>query len=212
MPRRSARGSAPAGPARPRRPTVAAGSGLVWPQLDLAAHLEEADRRIDTLERAQRERRDGHHERGQSLGSCGHDDRSLRAGPARPIRARPPCSARTRPRPGGAHARRGGKTTAAPSGAPRASASSQSSAEEVALARPAASKRSGDGGPTIGRQRIAPSEVVERAVEGLATPGLDGAGHAAREERELLVLHHRSSPRPSRRRAMMLRWISELPP
>ena len=64
----------------------------------------------------------------------------------------------------------------------------------------------------VGAQRVAPAEVVERGVERRTVGGLGGVPDAALEQGALGRLHQRSAPRSSSRRAMMLRWISALPP
>ncbi len=57
-----------------------------------------------------------------------------------------------------------------------------------------------------------PAELVEGRVEGRAGVLVDGVAQASLEQLEVLAVHQRSLPRSSRRRAMMLRWISALPP
>ena len=61
-------------------------------------------------------------------------------------------------------------------------------------------------------QRLVPAELVEGAVEGRARGGPAGPAEAPLEQVALVVVHHRSAPRSSRRRAMMFRWISAVPP
>ena len=64
----------------------------------------------------------------------------------------------------------------------------------------------------VDRERVAPTEVDERGVE--SGPGVHRGrvADAAGEERADVSIHYRSSPRSRSRRAMMLRWISEVPP
>ena len=61
-------------------------------------------------------------------------------------------------------------------------------------------------------QRVAPAEVVEGSVERRTSGCFRGVAHPALEERALRRLHQLSAPMSRRRRAMMLRWISALPP
>ena len=77
---------------------------------------------------------------------------------------------------------------------------------------PRHSKRTETAVAAVGVQRVGPSQIVERAVERGAARCLGGVPDAALEERPLRRLHQRSAPRSRRRRAMMLRWTSALPP
>ena len=61
-------------------------------------------------------------------------------------------------------------------------------------------------------QRVTPTQLTEGHVELLPALALGCAAQAPLEELALGAVHHRSVPRSSRRRAMMLRWISALPP
>ena len=64
----------------------------------------------------------------------------------------------------------------------------------------------------VERERVVPAELRDRGVERLAGVLLGGEAQAALEQFEVFAVDHRSFPRSSRRRAMMLRWISALPP
>ncbi len=61
-------------------------------------------------------------------------------------------------------------------------------------------------------ERVAPAQFVEIGVELSSGVTLCRRAEAALEQLEVGAVDHRSSPRSSRRRAMMLRWISALPP
>ena len=65
---------------------------------------------------------------------------------------------------------------------------------------------------TVVIQRVTPADAVQDVVD--PCPGVRGHGVAQRapEQGEIVVVHQRLLARSSRRRAMMLRWISELPP
>jgi hypothetical protein len=78
--------------------------------------------------------------------------------------------------------------------------------------RPLCLEKQRDGRAPVGHQSIPPPELVERCVERLVAARLGGAADAASEELKLGRFHQRSSPSPSNLRAMMLRWISALPP
>ena len=109
--------------------------------------------------------------------------------------------------------RAAGRTTAVPpSRPPSAVASSQSSAPEVACVAP--SIRRGRRRRWRGRRSSASRQPRSSSAASSAAPlrALGGVPDAALEERALGRLHQRSAPRSRRRRAMMLRWISALPP
>ena len=64
----------------------------------------------------------------------------------------------------------------------------------------------------VARQGVVPTELAERLVERGARRRRHDVRQAPLEQLAVLGVHQRSSPRSSRRRAMMLRWISALPP
>jgi hypothetical protein len=68
------------------------------------------------------------------------------------------------------------------------------------------------GGAPVDGERVLPAELVERGVERRAGVLRGGVAEAALEEVEVGAVHQRSFPRSRSRRAMMLRWISALPP
>ena len=105
-----------------------------------------------------------------------------------------------------------GRRRCRPVAAPSAAASSQSSAAEVACAAPRHSKSTET---AVARSASSASRHPRSssAASSAAPLGrLGGVTDAALEERALGRLHQRSAPRSRRRRAMMLRWISALPP
>ena len=59
---------------------------------------------------------------------------------------------------------------------------------------------------------VPPAEVVELGIERLRRVRDGRVPEAVAKELLLLIVHHRSAPRSSIRRATMLRWISALPP
>ncbi len=67
-------------------------------------------------------------------------------------------------------------------------------------------------GARIGGEGVAPSQLVEGDIEGGTRLLGRGLSEAPLEQAALLAVHQRSSPRSRRRRAMMFRWISALPP
>ena len=73
-------------------------------------------------------------------------------------------------------------------------------------------EQEGDGGLRVDGQGVAPAQLVERGVEVVAGVRGGGVAQAPVEELAVLGVHHRSLPRSRRRLAMMLRWISALPP
>ena len=85
-------------------------------------------------------------------------------------------------------------------------------AEEVALAAPWSSNSSETADRWIVGQRVGPPQIVECGVE--RRRRWSGRWRRAGSARtgEVLGVHHRSFPRSRRRRAMMFRWISALPP
>jgi hypothetical protein len=70
----------------------------------------------------------------------------------------------------------------------------------------------GDRSARIEGQRVVPPELGDRGVELGAGVLLGRSAQAALEQLEVVILDHRSFPSSSNLRAMMLRWISELPP
>jgi hypothetical protein len=64
----------------------------------------------------------------------------------------------------------------------------------------------------IHRQRLVPSDLVKGAIEGGAAGGFAGVPKGPLEQPPVVRVHHRSDPRSRRRRAMMFRWISAVPP
>ena len=78
--------------------------------------------------------------------------------------------------------------------------------------RPEALEEDGDGGGAVGVQRIGPSQILQRGIERGTAGAARGVADTGHEEGALRGLHQRSAPRSRRRRAMMLRWISALPP
>ena len=96
---------------------------------------------------------------------------------------------------------------------PRPTHDTWSSADDVARAAPCSSNSSDDRGPRsrTPARRASPSSA---SAASSAAPVLVSVAcaQAALEQLEVVALDHRSFPRSSRRRAMMLRWISALPP
>ena len=70
----------------------------------------------------------------------------------------------------------------------------------------------GDRRRRIGRQRVTPTDVVQRGVERLGGARLGRTADRGGERLALRLIHQRSSPSARSLRAMMLRWISALPP
>ena len=66
--------------------------------------------------------------------------------------------------------------------------------------------------PPVDLERVGPAQLGQGGVERGAGVALGGVAEAPLEQLQLLAVHQRSLPRSSRRRAMMLRWISALPP
>jgi hypothetical protein len=64
----------------------------------------------------------------------------------------------------------------------------------------------------IERERVVPPQLPQRDVQRLARVLLRCIAEAAFEQLEVVPFDHRSFPRSSNRRAMMLRWISAVPP
>ncbi len=81
-----------------------------------------------------------------------------------------------------------------------------------AVARALHLEEDGHRRPGVLRQRVGPPERVERRIERRAGVRLHGVAQAPLEQRALGAVHQRSLPRSSSRRAMMLRWISAVPP
>ncbi len=70
----------------------------------------------------------------------------------------------------------------------------------------------GDRGLRVRRQGVRPAERGQRAVECGTVMICHRPLQALGQQLALDCLHHRSAPRSRSRRAMMLRWISMLPP
>ena len=96
-------------------------------------------------------------------------------------------------------------------------AHAHSSEERAATAspstcRPSASTEPGGSHRAIAGSTTADVALDEGRVEGGAVVAVGRGPEAALEQLEVLAGDHGSFPRSSRRRAMMLRWISALPP
>ncbi len=84
-------------------------------------------------------------------------------------------------------------------------------ADDVAPARPCSSNSTAT--PPSARSSASASDHPSVGQRGIDVVGGDGEGQRAREQLQVRAgQRHRSVPRSSRRRAMMLRWISALPP
>ncbi len=66
--------------------------------------------------------------------------------------------------------------------------------------------------PRVLGQRLVPPVPAEDGSEPRAGVGLQGVAEAPLEQIAVGALHQRSDPRSRSRRAMMFRWISEVPP
>ena len=105
-----------------------------------------------------------------------------------------------------------GKTTAVGPPPPSACASTSSSADEVPLHAPCNVKTVPIAVRAVGDERLGPAQLVEDVVDRVDVPCLDGVAERALEELLFAPVHHVSGPSSSSRRAMMLRWISAVPP
>ena len=95
---------------------------------------------------------------------------------------------------------------------PIANATTWSSADDVAPDSPCSSNRRDTAARVSNDRASCQPSSVDRGVERVAGVLLGGGAQAALEQLEVFAFDHRSFPRSSRRRAMMLRWISALPP
>ena len=183
-------------------------------------HLDQPERRVDALDRAER--------RGRRWPPSTAAVRRRRRRPrpttvvasARPRRRPRPCDQRARPRPADPAGRRrpdAGSTTPAGRADARARARSRARCRgptSDVLAAPwqlEQQRRSPSAGRRPGRRASRARRGRRRAPRRVCRLGGVARG-SARTARRSVVVHQRSAPRSSRRRAMMLRWISALPP
>ena len=196
--------------ARTRQPRSHS-TGAVSSRVDLAVDLDEAEPPIQAVHRPRVERRrvdhgshvsgagvrDHQRRRPDRAGQAAHGDAVLaRAVPA-PATARSPAArprSRRRARDRWRRRRRGRAPTTCVAASPWSSNNRDTAARgsnESASCQPSSAER--------GVQRVA--GVLFRRV-----------AQAALEQLEVVPFDHRSFPRSRSRRAMMLRWISEVPP